>query len=99
MYNAENFMVNDKTMSEIRRETARAIQKHGREQTPLSDSVSRPHKLAILMEEVGEVAKIINEFNLGNLSPQLFIAELKKEIVQVSAVAAMWFECETNIGG
>lgn len=40
-------------------------------------------KLPVLLEEVGEVAKAINERNR---------AEMKKELVQVAAVAVAWLE-------
>lgn len=42
-------------------------------------------KLAVLMEEVGEVAHEVNE---NTPSP----ADLKEELIQVAAVAAAWAE-------
>lgn len=99
MYNAENYMIDDRTTAEIRRESARAIQKHGRENTPASDAKSRGFKLAVLMEEVGEVAKAINEFEMGVISKEQFLAELRKELSQVAAAAGLWLQCEIQIGG
>lgn len=91
-------MLKDETLQEIRRESARAIQKHGRENTPLGDK-SRDHSQHVLVEEVGEVAKLFNEFNLGNIDGEEFGFQLKKELVQVAAVAAMWLEKEIELGG
>lgn len=99
MYDANEYMINDKTMAEVRRESARAIQKHGRENTALSNTRTRLYKQSVLLEEVGEVAKVINEFELGNLTTEQFIAELQKELTQVSSVAAMWLECEMENKG
>lgn len=96
VFKAEDYMINDATVREVRRESARAIQKHGREKTAISPNRTRLYKLSILTEEIGEVAKTINEFELGNLTTEQFVAELKKELTQVSSVAAMWLECETE---
>lgn len=46
----------------------------------------------ILMEEVGEVAKSIVD-RLSNADPKAHVADMKKEIVQVAAVAVAWLEC------
>lgn len=99
MYNPHDYNIKNETVSEMRREISRAIQKHGRENTPLSDGRTRGFKLAVLMEEVGEVAKAMNEYELGNIGPEELISQLKKELGQVAAVSSMWLECETNIGG
>ena len=46
----------------------------------------------ILMEEVGEVAKsIVDSMQKGDRENNL--VELKKEIIQVAAVAVAWLEC------
>lgn len=98
MYNLSDYMLKDETMQEIRRESARAIQKHGRDNTPLGNR-GRDHAQHVLVEEIGEVAKVFNEYNLGNISLEEFQSQLKKEIVQVAAVAAMWLEKEISYGG
>ena len=98
VYDAEEYMINDKTMKEIRSESARAIQKHGRANTTVSDSVGRGDKLAILVEEVGEVARVLCDFKQGLLSPEEAHSQLKKELAQVASVAGLWLECEINIG-
>lgn len=99
VYNPEDYMLGDKTLAEVRRESARAIQKHGRSNTAVSDSISRGDKLAILMEEVGEVAKVLCEYKQGNISAEEMNAQLRKELAQVASVSGLWLECEINIGG
>lgn len=47
---------------------------------------SAPKKLAVLMEEVGEVAKEVLEY------PADTNYDLRKELVQVAAVAIAWLE-------
>jgi len=48
--------------------------------------------LSILVEEVGEVARAINEQLLGNLSPADFREQIGKELVQVAAMAGRsWY--------
>ena len=54
-----------------------AIEKHGAESVPFAAQEAR---LAILVEEVGEVAKAINEHDPG----------LRAELAQVAAVAFLW---------
>lgn len=46
----------------------------------------------ILMEEVGEVAKSIVD-SLNKADHKAHLADMKKEIVQVAAVAVAWLEC------
>jgi hypothetical protein len=99
VYNSEEYMLNDKTLQEVRRESARAIQKHGRSNTCVSDSISRGDKLAILTEEVGEVARILCEFQQKNITAEEMNFQLKKELAQVASISALWLECEINIGG
>lgn len=67
-------------------EIERAIRKHGQARTPLSRDIPLGEKLAILVEEVGEVAKALtyDHINLEDME------NLKKELDQVAAVAMMW---------
>ena len=53
--------------------------------SPVADPV---RKLRVLAEEVGEVANAIDEFECGRLKP----SHLKKELIQVAAVAVGWLE-------
>ncbi len=51
--------------------------------------------LAILMEEVGEAAKEVIE----PLCPIIFTPELRREVVQVAAVAIAWLEAMDRTAG
>jgi len=99
MYNPMDHKVSDNTLKIVQEATAKAVQKHGHADTPLSDGIPRGDKLAILMEEVGEVAEVLCDYRMGIWTQEEAMAMLKKELSQVSAVAAMWLECEINIGG
>jgi hypothetical protein len=96
MHNPSEYMVSDEALAIVRQESARAIQKHGYNNTCLNPELSRDAKQHILVEEVGEVSKAFNEYNLGNISYEEFIAQLKKELPQVAAVATMWLEAENG---
>jgi NTP pyrophosphatase (non-canonical NTP hydrolase) len=45
--------------------------------------------LSILTEEVGEVARALNERTLGNLTGVAFLAQMRLELVQVGAMATL----------
>lgn len=49
-------------------------------------------RLAVLMEEVGEVARAMNEATLGNTTPSKYLHDLQDELVQVASVAVAWAE-------
>jgi NTP pyrophosphatase (non-canonical NTP hydrolase) len=86
--------VNAATASLIRRERERQIAKFGPQ--PLVPShreergCSRELYLAILTEEVGEVARAVIDIPRGECLP----ADLLAELVQVAAVAVAWLEAE-----
>lgn len=46
--------------------------------------------MRILVEEVGEVAKALNERDLGNLTDLEAMRELRKELVQTGAMCLVW---------
>lgn len=46
----------------------------------------------ILVEEVGEVSKVLNEGAMGKLSQEEFERELEYELIQVAAVSIKWIE-------
>ena len=48
--------------------------------------------LAVLIEEVGEVARELNEILLGNSSTEAYHRRLRKELLQTAAVAVAWIE-------
>lgn len=69
---------------DVQAEIARAVEKHGYARTPLSrDPADAGKKLAVLIEEVGEVAHALN-YDSANQD------NLKAELVQVAAMALAW---------
>lgn len=46
--------------------------------------------LAVLVEEVGEAAQLLNEMRLGKISGRIGAEALAEEVVQVGAVATRW---------
>lgn len=51
-----------------------------------------PRRLRILVEEVGEVAKVLNELDLGAISEETAREQIVLETLQVAACAAAWAE-------
>ena len=72
---------------EIRTERERAHAKHG-DKSMESWQPGDHARLAILLEEVGEVAREFNEAKLGETDIDL--TALRAELVQVAAMAAAW---------
>lgn len=68
----------------IRRETTRAILKHGWEQTPLNSEMFDEAKLVILIEEIGEVARAMT-YDEGTAEG------LRNELLQVATMAFLWY--------
>lgn len=67
-------------------ETSRAREKHG-------DSIERYddyRRSPVLVEEVGEVADVLNELSLGNLTRDQATERLIAELTQVASVALRW---------
>lgn len=76
-------------LAEIERERKRQEQLHGNRTAAHPESMDDGHRLAILTEEVGEVAKEICEApKRGEASDGL----MREELVQVAAVAVAWIE-------
>lgn len=71
---------------EVRAERLRAYLKHG--DTSMEElAVTDLTRLTVLMEEVGEVAREFNEWrHTGTLNR----ADLRKELIQVAAMAGAW---------
>jgi NTP pyrophosphatase (non-canonical NTP hydrolase) len=68
-------------------EAQRAHEKHG----PNSMLYGSDAKgLRILMEEVGEVARAMNEFALANIDLLAYQKELRAELVQCAAMCTTW---------
>lgn len=79
------------TMDAIQNEAVRAHLKH-QEFSMLSPRYSAGDRLAILVEEVGEVAHELTYDGGGPGVGEGRIEELKKELIQVSAMSASWYE-------
>lgn len=69
---------------DLRDEMLRAIEKHGKQQTPINSGMPSREKLVILVEEIGEVARAMT-YDEGSNSG------LKSELLQVAAMAGMWY--------
>lgn len=94
-----------KVMSEIMDERARqeALKEQGRFKfTPADDGVSNMERLAMVAEEVGEVAgevltlrRLTADRDKGRKSFE-DPAELRGELIQVAALVVAWLESECN---
>lgn len=79
---------------EVRAERARAHAKHG-DTSMESSAPDTLRRLAILTEEVGEVAKEFNDAEHDGRSVDQ--TKLRKELIQVAAMAAAWADaCEVR---
>ena len=84
-------VLSDLTLSAIQAEATRARLKHG-EHSMLGTNYSSGDRLAILMEEVGEVAHELTYDQGGAGGGEGRRDELVKELIQVAAMAATWVE-------
>lgn len=78
-------VLSDMTLSAIQAEATRAYLKHG-DHSMLGKHYTPGDRLAILMEEVGEVAHELTYDQDGDRD------KLVKELIQVAAMAASWVE-------
>lgn len=77
------------TYTAIEEERARAHRKHAASGQSMEQvDVDHPLRFPILVEEVGEVAKALNEGATRE--------ELRDELIQVAAMAAAWAEAITR---
>ena len=79
------------TLNAIQAEATRAHLRHG-DYSMLSPHYSASDRLAILMEEVGEVAHALTYGQGGPGVGRYDKDKLEKELIQVAAVAATWIE-------
>ena len=79
------------TLDAVQAEATRAHQRHGRH-SMLGDANSETDRLAILTQKVGEVARELNDYRLGNLADDDWKARRVKELIQVAAAAISWVE-------
>jgi NTP pyrophosphatase (non-canonical NTP hydrolase) len=70
----------------IKAERERAHTKHGESSMEFLTATD-PIRLTVLVEEVGEVAKVLND---GRHKGQVDFDALRMELVQVAAMAAAW---------
>lgn len=81
----------DSIYVEIAAERARAHAKHG-DRSMEAMPATNLYRLAILLEEVGEVAKVYNDTTPNT---QVSITDLRAELIQVAAMAAAWADALT----
>lgn len=72
------------TLDAVQVEAIHAITKHGIDQTPAGPDMCDLDRLAILVEEVGEVARALTYDQRRT--------DLERELIQVAAMAAMWID-------
>ncbi len=87
----EYLVLSDLTLNAIQAEATRAHLRHG-EHSMLGPNYSSGDRLAILVEEVGEVAHELTYDQGGPGVGQGRRDELVKELIQVAAMAATWVE-------
>lgn len=85
-------LLSEVTLDAIQAEATRAHAKHG-DRSMMGEAYTHSDRLAILMEEVGEVAHELT-YDQGLLVPDSpeHRDRLVKELVQVAAMAATWIE-------
>ena len=88
-------LLSDLTMTAIQAEAMRAHARHGINSMLYGDD---DKSLRILMEEVGEVAREMNELALGNIDVDTYNQRLVKELIQVAAMAGTWVEKIEGVG-
>jgi hypothetical protein len=84
-------VLSDLTLSAVQAEATRAHLLHG-DNSMLGAAVTESDRMAILTEEVGEVARELNEDRLGNIPPDDWRDRRVKELIQVAAMALTWVE-------
>ena len=72
----------------IERERERQIAKFGAYQY---EEISEEACLAVLTEEVGEVAHVLNDLRVGNVTPGTY-AQLEAELVRTATVCVAWLQ-------
>ena len=71
----------------IERERGRQVEKFGARQY---EEISEEACLAVLTEEVGEVARVLNELRLGNVTNAQAARQLEAELIQTATVCVAW---------
>lgn len=81
--------ISEITISAIKAEAIRAHVLHGDQSMFYGDDYKG---LRILVEEVGEVARAMNELALGNLTQEEYKNQIEKELIQTGAMVLTWIE-------
>lgn len=86
--------------SDFHRERIRAHAKH--DNLPMHRSQERlpwihDSWLRVLVEEVGECSRVLNDWELGELPADQVPAALRSELVQVGAMAAAWIDAIDDV--
>jgi len=84
-------VISDLTISAIQAEALRAWLKFKDRNSTILSSISDDRRLAIVAEELGEVAKELNEKALGNPVDE---DALEIELIQCAAMLASWVEAK-----
>ena len=82
--------ITDKTLNDVTAEAVRADEKHG-SNSMYYRYATDDRRLTILTEEVGEVAREINEKTLDRNRVD-YKVNLRSELVQVAAMAVTWIQ-------
>jgi hypothetical protein len=83
-------VLSDLTLSAIQAEATRAHLRHG--PSSILNLADDRDRFDVLAEEVGEVARELNERRIGNTTPGDYRLRIVKELVQVGAMAATFIE-------
>lgn len=91
LYNPRLGGIGDRVYADVHEERLRAHLKHGangnsREEQPWDEKEWLP----ILVEEVGEVAHLLTYDVITDVANTSLRAEMRKELVQVAAMACAW---------
>lgn len=78
-------------------ERVRAHDKHGEKGSMESIAWASPKWLPVLGEEFGEVARVLCEYNLGNITRETMKEQLSKELIQVGAMTAAWLDALAEV--
>jgi len=79
---------------EVHRERIRAHEKHKDKPGGSMEMKSfySPDWMPVLVEEVGEVAKVLCDYRHGLLTDDAMRTELREELVQVAAMTVAWID-------
>ena len=88
---AGDLVISDLTLDAIRAEAIRAHKLHG-VNSMLSPTKTHDRRFGILTEEVGEVARELNECDIHEGLTEYRRVRLVTELIQVAAMAASWIE-------